>query len=581
MSLYEPTIDDLKQRLDIRGSIIAKQADRIQELVQKIQQLEKELVSCKAIASEQVLRIFQDDDDQLSPEQLLAEKQALEELLDNKNQEILVLIAKLEGLGSVTPTGEGSPEEIALDNIRLQEQLKEAKEALDRLQDTGKTNPELILKIQHLERELAKFKAIIAEQEIQIYQTGDDQVSPEHLFAEKQALEELLDQKNQEILAYASKLEELGLTPTISEEDLGKTPHEYKKLQEQLTEAKHEINQLKSAATLIQKQTDIENRLKEQLEAAKQEIEQLKSAATLFQEQLDTDMLVEDVQSQTQEDLKHKTVLEEKLQHQIQENEQLIIDRQELGELLARKDEEIATMSAQLLELNNRLESVKKPQIETQEDKLQSEIERLQEEFETERQELLRGKRQLEVELAEKSSEADAFRTDLDQFRVMYEETKDLIEKITSEEKSAQEPSTVQLQESAQAMKPEIRPFLPPQSTELSQETSVLSKTLTSRKIAAAPSSVKIITPGEWFRHDLKDIFESFLYYLTQEPSADEIIDWLEQLRDILFERKGGGSAVRRCAQEIQSLKRGVISSESLKNALRDMAHILGVHLSL
>ena len=142
--MYEPTIDDLKQRLDIRGSIIAKQADRIQELVQKIQQLEKDLVSCKAIATEQVLSIFPDDDDQLSPEQLRAEKQALEELLDNKNQEILVLNARLEGLGSVTPTGEGSPEELALDNLRLKEQLKEAKDSLERLQDTGKTTPESV-----------------------------------------------------------------------------------------------------------------------------------------------------------------------------------------------------------------------------------------------------------------------------------------------------------------------------------------------------------------------------------------------------------------------------------------------------
>ena len=56
--LNEPTIEDLKQRLDIRGALIAKQAERIQELVEKIHNLEKELVRLRAIATEQTLQLF-------------------------------------------------------------------------------------------------------------------------------------------------------------------------------------------------------------------------------------------------------------------------------------------------------------------------------------------------------------------------------------------------------------------------------------------------------------------------------------------------------------------------------------------
>ena len=87
--MSELSIEDLKKRLEIRGAIIGKQSDQIQELLHKIHGFEKEIISFKALTTEKELQIYQIEDGQVSPERLLAEKLEIEKLLEQKNQEKL------------------------------------------------------------------------------------------------------------------------------------------------------------------------------------------------------------------------------------------------------------------------------------------------------------------------------------------------------------------------------------------------------------------------------------------------------------------------------------------------------------
>lgn len=434
--MSELSIEDLKKRLEIRGAIIGKQSDQIQELLQKIHGFEKEIISFKALTTEKELQIYQIEDGQVSPERLLAEKLEIEKLLEQKNQEILILTAKLEGLSSITPEGEEGLETITFENLRLQEKLREAEQEIKRLQRTKET-------------------------------TKDRQ---------------------------------------------------------------------------------------------------------------DADKLVEKLWAQLEEEQEKRNVLEKKLLDQ----EQLITEREELKGLLDKKGDEITAMAAQVRDVSAMdTERRKSEEMASQGSAFQEGLERLREQLKTERQKFLKEKNQFKNTLDEKTMEITRLQKEWENQHTEYTITKDSLKKLASENQSLQ----IRLQEAEK----KIRTLQTQLSVEEAKEKVVpFVETIPSRRIikptvlAPAPPPAEEVAPPEgWDRLDLREIFDSFLDFLTKNPNTNDIITRLEDLRDIIFERQGGGMVVRKCGEEVQRFKKGLGSPKSLSSALREMAHILGVRISM
>ena len=434
--MIELSIEDLKKRLEIRGAIIGKQSDRIQELLQKIHRFEKELASFKALTTEKELQIFQTEEGQVSSERLLAEKKEIEKLLEQKNQEILVLTAKLEGLSSIEPGGEGNLESITLENLRLQEQLQEANQEIEKLQRTT---------------------------------------------------------------------------------DIPKD------------------------------RSDAENRI----EALRVQLEEAKQLRT---------------------DLEQRT----------SGYNQLIIERNELKELLGMKNEEIDSLTTRLQEMNSpHKERIGSEEAAYQGSTFQEGLERLREQLKTERQKFLKERNQLKTALDEKTMEISRLQTEWEKQQTEYTITKDSLKKLASENQSLQ----IRLQEAEK----KIRTLQTQLSEEEAKEKVVpFVETIPTRRITkptepalTPPPAEEVAPPEGWDRLDLREIFDSFLDFLTKNPNTNDIISRLEDLRDIIFERRGGGMAVRKCGEEVQRFKRGLGSPKGLSSALREMAHILGVRISM
>lgn len=434
--MSELSIEDLKKRLEIRGAIIGKQSDQIQELLKKIHRFEKELISFKALSTEKELQIYQIEEGQVSPERLLAEKKEIEKLLEQKNQEILIITAKLEGLSSITPDGEEGLETISFENLRLQEKLQEAEQEIKRLQ-----------------------------------------------------------------------------------------------------------------------------RIKEPAK-----------------DRQDADKLVEKLWAQLEEEREKRNVLEKKLLDQ----EQLIAEREELKGFLEKKGGEITAMAEQALKVSVMdTERRSSEEVVPQRSSFQERLEHLRDQLKSERQKFLKEKNQFKKALDEKTMETTQLQTEWKKQQTEYMITKDSLKKLASENQSLQirlqeaekKIRTLQIQLSEEEAKEKVVPFV---------ETIPTRRTTKPTVSAPAPPPAEEVAPPEgWNRLDLREIFESFIDYLTKSPNTNDIINRLEDLRDIIFERQGGGMAVRKCGEEIQRFKRGLGSPESLSKALREMANILKVRISM
>ncbi|MFQ6126750.1 MAG: hypothetical protein ACE5R6_19400 [Candidatus Heimdallarchaeota archaeon] len=434
--MSELSIEDLKKRLEIRGAIIGKQSDRIQELLQKIHSFEKELISFKALSTEKEFRIYQREEGQVSSERLLAEKKEIEKLLEQKNQEILILTTKLEGLSSITPEGEEGLETITFENLRLQEKLQEAEQEIKRLQ-----------------------------------------------------------------------------------------------------------------------------RIKEPTK-----------------DRQDADKLVEKLWAQLEEEKEKRNLLEKKLQYQ----EQLNTEREDLKGLLEKKGEEIKVKAAQTPEASV-MDTERRgfEEVAHQKSSFQERLEHLRDQLKTDRQKFLQEKSRLNIMIDEKTMEITQLQTELKKQLTEHTITKDSLKKLASENQSLQirlqeaekKIHTLQAHLSEEEAKEKVVPFV---------------ETIPTRRITkptepapAPPPAEEVAPPEGWNRLELREIFESFLDYLTKSPNTKDIITRLEDLRDIMFERQGGGMAVRKCGEEVQRFKKGSGSPESLSKALREMAHLLRVRISI
>ena len=586
--MKELSLEDLKRRLDVRGDLLGSQTDHIKVLMQKIHRLEKEIAEFKAHETAQEIQIFPQGDESLSLERLLADKLSFEELLEQRSQELLALTAKLDGLSSHKAKGQGGIEEF-IENFLKQEHLKTSDQKIVRNVTQPQSPSESLddgLQIKTLQTQLSEEQENLKSLETRFHTKEQEQKALREFLTRKDERITMLAAQVQELSGIRTQLEEERERQGVNQQKQQQVATESQGLRDHLTQKDEKIAELTIQAQApvdLQSQLDKErthridletilNEQKQKHQKLVKEIQDLKDQLikkdVTISEQPDQTQEPTELQSQLDQEQTRRLDLEKRILTHEQEKQTHITEVHELKDQLTMKDHNITELLAQV-EIQNIPAKSKQIVDDTLLNQAKTSLKSLhliKKKHETERQKFNKDMTQLQTELDAKSLEVTNLLAELERYKLAPPEV------VT--------PAVPTLPPIRPEPELQITSPSPEYGEEILQEISTSPIDLVPIPMENQISESDDIDPGEWERLELHDIFESFNGYLANRPNEKGVISRLEVLRDIIFERKGGGMVVRTCGSEIQKLKRGASSIDSFRNVLRDMASSFGIFFS-
>ncbi len=562
--------------------------------MQKIHRLEKEIAEFKARKIEQEIQIFPQGDESLSLERLLADKLSFEELLEQRSQDLLALTVKLDGLSSHKSKGQGGIEEF-IENLLQQEHLKTSDPKIVRNMTQPQSPSKSMddgLQIKTLQTQLSETQESLNSLETRLHTKEQEQKALRDFLKRKDERITILAAQVQEQSGIRTQLEEERERQIVNQQEQQQVATESQGLRDHLTKKDEKIAELIVQA---QEPVDLRNQLdkerthridleiilneqKQKQQKLVKEIQELKDQLikrddTLF-EQTDQTQEPNELRTQLDQERMRRLDLEKRILEHEQEKQTHITESQELKDQLTKKDHNIAEL---LTQVQNQNIPAKSKQIldDTLLHQAKTSLKSLhliKKQHATERQKFIAEKTQLQAALDAKSLEVTNLLAELERNQLAHDTKLAPPEVVT----------------------PAV-PILPPiihepeaviTSTSPEYDEAIINEIITSPiDLIPIPRENQIsetddIDPGEWERLELHDIFEIFNGYMANRPNVKGVISRLEVLRDIIFEREGGGMVVRTCGSEIQKLKRGASSPDSFRNVLRDMASSFGIFFS-